>query len=220
MRVCLWIWEVSLGLRGVYASRSGGASGFGDLGTTRNYKKQYYTVNFNLLLIYDNKKHNLLLYYWWTKLCLFPFIAGLCLVLLPMPKEIAGSEYIYIQATNFSKIKKDASTVTFANYSLPTIPKEALKHLSQCKILVFINTQTSLIERDAWLGLNNLQSLSIEGSSIRTLDADMFSHLKSLTTLKVTRIITGKLSHHPMSNIPLNCLQRPEFIEKSLAYFA
>ena len=120
-----------------------------------------------------------------------------------MPNEVAGSEYIYGQPTNFSQIKEDASYVTFANYSLPTIPKEALKHLSQCKTLVFINTGTTLIERDAWLGLNILESLSIEGSSMRTLDTDMFAHLKSLTTLKVTTIITGKLSHHPMSNIPV-----------------
>ena len=120
-----------------------------------------------------------------------------------MPKEIAGSEYICGQPTNFSEIKEDASYVTFANYSLPTIPKEALEHLSQCKTLVFINTGTTLIERNAWLGLNNLESLFIEGSSMRTLDTDMFAHLKSLTTLKVTTIITGKLSHHPMSNIPV-----------------
>ena len=120
-----------------------------------------------------------------------------------MPKQIAGSEYICGQPTNFSEIKEDASYVTFANYSLPTIPKEALEHLSQCKTLVFINTGTSLIERNAWLGLNNLESLSIEGSSMRTVDTDMFAHLKSLTTLKVTTIITGKLSHHPMSNIPV-----------------
>ena len=38
---------------------------------------------------------------------------------------------------------------------------------------------------------------------MRTVDTDMFAHLKSLTTLKVTTIITGKLSHHPMSNIPV-----------------
>ena len=120
-----------------------------------------------------------------------------------MPKEIAGSEYICGQPTNFSEIKEDASYVTFANYSLPTIPKKALEHLSQCKTLVFINTGTTLIARNAWLGLNNLESLSIEGSSMRTLDTDMFAHLKSLTTLKVTTIITGKLSHHPMSNIPV-----------------
>ena len=120
-----------------------------------------------------------------------------------MPKKIAGSKYIYTQPTNFSEIKKDGSTITFANYSLPTIPKEALKHLSECKTLVFINTRTTLIERDAWLGLNSLESLSIEGSCMRTLDTDMLAHLKSLTTLKVTTIITGKLSHHPISNIPV-----------------
>ena len=57
------------------------------------------------------------------------------MVLLLMPNGIVGSEYIYRQPTNFSEIKEDASVVTFANYSLPTIPKKALKHLSQCKAL-------------------------------------------------------------------------------------
>ena len=38
---------------------------------------------------------------------------------------------------------------------------------------------------------------------MRTLDTDMFPHLKSLTTLKITTIYTDELSYYPMDNIPV-----------------
>ena len=114
-----------------------------------------------------------------------------------MSKDTIGTEYITTQPTKVSEIKENVSTVTFANMSMATIPKAAFETLSECKILAFINTKTTQIDPHAWLGLSNLESLSIEESSMITLDADMFAHLKSLTRLKVTITRIHVLSYFP-----------------------
>ena len=125
------------------------------------------------------------------------------LVLLLMSKDTIGTEHINTQTTNVPEIKGNVSTITYTDVSMPTIPKAAFKKLSECKTLVLINTKTIRIDVDAWLGLNNLESLSIEGSYIRTLDTEMFNHMKSLTRLKVTTIRSNIPWYFPRDSEPL-----------------
>ena len=125
------------------------------------------------------------------------------LLLMMMPKEICGTEYIYLQPTNLSKINKDASSITFANFSLGNVPTSAFSHLYGCKTLTFINTKTIKIDQDAWLGLSKLESLSIENSFMTALDTDRFAHLKSLTMLKVTTVRSAELQYFPKDSVPI-----------------
>ena len=124
-------------------------------------------------------------------------------LLLMMSKDIVGREYIYAHPTNLSEINEDASTITFSNFSMIKIPTSAFKHLSGCKGLTFINTKTIQIEPDVWLGLSKLELLSVEKSSMTTLDTDMFAHLKSLIMLKVTTIHSVELPYLPRDSIPV-----------------
>ena len=89
-----------------------------------------------------------------------------------MSKDTVGTEHTNTQSSNVSEIK----VLTFTDMSMAIIPREAFEKLSECKTLVFINTKTIQIDADAWLGLSNLESLSIEGSSIRTLHGDTFNY--------------------------------------------
>ena len=125
------------------------------------------------------------------------------MVLLMMSKGILGREYIYTHPTNLSEINEDASTITFANFSMIKIPTSAFRHLSGCKALAFINTKTIQINPDACLGLSKLESLSVEKSSMTALDTDMFAHLKSLIMLKVTTIHSIELPYLPRDSIPV-----------------
>ena len=88
-----------------------------------------------------------------------------------------GNRADFIQPTKHG-IEAHALTVTFANMSIATVPKAAFVKLSRCKTLNFINTKTTRIDPDAWIGLSHLESLSIEESSMVTLEADMFEHFK------------------------------------------
>ena len=116
-----------------------------------------------------------------------------------MSKDTFGTEYITTQSRNVSEMK----ALTFTDMSMATIPRAAFKKLSECKTLVFINTKTIQIHADAWVGLNNLKSLSIEGSYMRTLDANIFNHLKCLIRLKVTTIWTNVPWYFPRDSAPL-----------------
>ena len=120
-----------------------------------------------------------------------------------MSKDTRGAEYVTTKPTDVPEIKENVSNVTFTNMPMATIPKAAFEKLSGCKTLVFINTETLQIDSDAWLGLSNLESLSIEKSAMRTLDPDMFAHLKSLTMLKVTTAITHGFWYFPRNSIPV-----------------
>ena len=125
------------------------------------------------------------------------------MVLLMMSKGIVGRKYIYTHPTNLSEINEDASTITFANFSMIKIPTSAFRHLSECKALTFINTKTIQVYPDAWIGLSKLESLSVEKSSITALDNNMFAHLKSLIRLKVTTIHSVELPYLPRGSIPV-----------------
>ena len=110
-----------------------------------------------------------------------------------MSISFVRSKYIYTEPTD-NRFMAHASIVKFANMSMATIPKAAFENLIRCKTLVFTNTKTIQIDPEAWLGLSHLQHLLIEESSMITLDADMFRHLKSLTRLKVTSAPTEYFS--------------------------
>ena len=118
-------------------------------------------------------------------------------------KDTIGKEYIKTQPTNVSEIKGNISTVIFTDVSMATISRAAFKKLSECKTLVFINTKSNRINPDAWLGLSHLESLSIEESSMITLDGDTFAHLKSLTRLKVSTTRTDVLLNFSKGKVPL-----------------
>ena len=117
-----------------------------------------------------------------------------CLGLFLISKETIGTEYLNTQPVNLSE------TIVFADMSMAIIPKAAFEKLSGCITLVLINTKTIQINADAWLGLNNLESLSIEEGSMITLEADMFNHLKSLTRLKVT---TRRIENFSVGSAPI-----------------
>ena len=120
-----------------------------------------------------------------------------------MLKGVVATEHILTEATNLSEITPNASTVIFANFSFDTIPKAVFTDIPECKTLVFFNTKTKKIDQDAWLGLKNLESLSIEESFMTTIDSDVFAHLKVLTTLKITTISTDDLLYFPKDIIPV-----------------
>ena len=125
-------------------------------------------------------------------------IAIIILVLLLMPKKTIGTEYSSTRAANPSE------TVKFADMSMPIILKGTFEKLSECKKLLFYSTKTIQVDPDAWLGLKNLESLSIEESFIITLEANMFNHLKSLTKLKVTTTHADIPLKFPKDQSPLN----------------
>ena len=81
------------------------------------------------------------------------------------------------------------------------IPTSALMHLSACKTLTFINTKTTHIDPDAWLGLSKLESLSIDKSYMTVLDTNIFHHLKSLTMLKVTTVHSSELQYSRQDSV-------------------
>ena len=100
-----------------------------------------------------------------------------------LPTKTQGSVFEYTSPVNTSEIPAHATRVTFKNFNFGTVPTAAFSNLSACTHIIFTSTNISLIEPDAWLGLANLEGLTMRFNNFPTLPADSFKHLTALTNL-------------------------------------
>ena len=104
-------------------------------------------------------------------------------IMIMIATNTQGTSYIYTSRVNTYEISPDATVVEFKDHHFGTIPAAAFSHLSLCRVLKFLNTNTSVIEVDAWLGLSNLTDLVMRHNNIQTLHANSFKHLSRLVRL-------------------------------------
>ena len=73
------------------------------------------------------------------------------------------------------------------NVSVISLPSLCFEEASNCTDIVLRENNLTTIEADAWMGLDNLDSLTIEDNRLQSIPRGAFEHLTNLTFLSLNR---------------------------------
>ena len=125
---------------------------------------------------------------------------------------VNGASYFYSGEFNSSEIPEDAYSVRVEYYPVNILTSGMFAHLSRCRYLTLFQTNVSDIELEAWLGLDQLETLHLGHNEMTTLRAGMFNHLSSIERIsfpanKITSIhpqAFGNLTSLTWLNLRIN----------------
>ena len=100
-----------------------------------------------------------------------------------------------------SEIPHNAYHLSFKDFPIETVPSRSFEYLASCEYLDMVNTQISVIQKDAWFGLKSLRHLSLKQNKLTVIKSGMFRHLLYLHYLDLMENLIHKIEIEAFDNL-------------------